>query len=271
MNGLTTVRSADGTTIAYDVAGDGPALILVGGAFSFRRYKSWVQLFELLAPRFRVISYDRRGRGDSGDAPEYAVEREIEDLDALVQVAGGSSHAFGMSSGAVLALRAAAAGVPIGRAVVYQPPFSVDASGHLPPPDFGRQLGALAASGNRGAIASYFMRQGMGVPRVLVALLRVARPIWKNLEAVAHTLPYDYALMGDTVHGRPLALEPWVSIATPTLVVDGGKSGASINRAADALAARMPNAERRTLAGQSHNLSMKLLAPVLEEFLLDHR
>jgi pimeloyl-ACP methyl ester carboxylesterase len=271
MSGHATVRSSDGTSIAYDSAGDGPALILVGGAFSFRRYKSWLQLFELLAPRFHVISYDRRGRGDSSDAPEYAVEREIEDLDALVQEVGGSAHAFGMSSGGVLALRAAAAGVRIERAVVYQPPFAVDASGHLPPPDFGPRLDALAASGNRGATASYFMREGMGAPGFVVGLLRVARPLWKNLEAVAHTLPYDYAVMDDTVHGKPLAFEPWGSIATPTLVVDGGKSPASLRRAADELAGLMLNAERRTLAGQSHNLSMKLLAPVLEEFLLDRR
>jgi pimeloyl-ACP methyl ester carboxylesterase len=271
MSAHPTVRSRDGTTIAHDSAGHGPALILVGGAFSFRRYKSWLQLVELLEPQFRVVNYDRRGRGDSGDAREYAVEREIEDLDALVQAAGGSAHVFGMSSGGVLALRAAAAGVPIERAVVYQPPFSVDTSGHLPPPDFGRRLDELVASGNRGATVSYFMREGMGAPRALVGVLRVARPIWRNLEAVAHTLPYDYAVMDGTVHGKALAREPWVSIATPTLVLDGGKSPASLRKAADALAERMPSAERRTLEGQSHNLSMKVLAPVLEEFLLDRR
>jgi pimeloyl-ACP methyl ester carboxylesterase len=269
MSGHSTVRSSDGTAIAYDSEGDGPVLILVGGAFSFRRYKSWLQLVELLEPRFRVISYDRRGRGDSGDAPEHAVEREIEDLDALVRVAGGSAHVFGMSSGGVLALRAAAAGVPIVRAVVYQPPFSVDASGHLPPPDFGPRLRELARSGRRGATASYFMHEGMGAPRVFIGLLRVARPIWRNLEAVAHTLPYDYAVMGDTVHGKPLTHEPWSSITTPTLVLDGGKSPASLRKAADALAERMPNADRRILKGQSHNVSMKVLVPVLEEFLLD--
>lgn len=271
MSGHRTVRSKDGTPIAYDSAGDGPALILVGGAFSFRRYKNWLQLVELLAPRFRVWNYDRRGRGDSGDAPAYAVERELEDLDALVREAGGSAHVFGMSSGGVLALRAAAAGVPVDRAVVYQPPFSVGTSGHLPPPDFGTRLRELTAQDKRGAAASYFMRQGMGVPRPLVALFRLARPLWRNLEAVAHTLPYDYAVMDGTVHGKPLAREPWASIATPTLVVDGGKSPASLRKAADTLAAHMPNAERRTLEGQSHNLSMKMLAPVLEEFLLDRR
>jgi pimeloyl-ACP methyl ester carboxylesterase len=271
MSGHSTVRSRDGTPIAYDSAGHGPALILVGGAFSYRGWKGWLELTELLAPRFRVVNYDRRGRGESGDAPHYAVEREIEDLDALVQAADGSAHVFGMSSGGVLALRAAGAGVPIERAVVYQPPFSVDASGHLPPPDFAERLDELVASGRRGATVSYFMREGMGAPRVLVGVLRVARPIWTNLEAVAHTLPYDYAVMDGTVAGKTLPHEPWASIATPTLVIDGGKSPASLQQAADALAARMPHATRRTLAGQSHNLSMKMLAPVLEEFLLDSR
>ena len=266
-----TVRSRDGTPIAYDTAGDGPAVILVGGAFSYRRYRSWVQLAELLAPRFAVIGYDRRGRGDSGDTPEYAVEREIEDLGAVVDAAGGSAHVFGMSSGGVLALRAAATGVPIERAVVYQPPFSVDASGHLPPPDFESRLAALVASGDRGATVRYFMREGMGAPRALVGALRLARPLWRNLEAVAHTLPYDYAVMNGTVHGTPLSREPWSSIESPTLVLDGGKSPASLRNAADALALHMPHAHRRTLAGQSHNLSMTVLAPVLEEFFLDRR
>ena len=271
MSGHRAVRSKDGTSIAYDASGEGPALILVGGAFSYRRYKSWVQLAELLAPRFRAISYDRRGRGDSGDAPRYSVEREIEDLDALVQAAGGKAHVFGMSSGGVLALRAAAAGVPFGRAVVYQPPFSVDESGHLPPPDFAERLDELVASGRRGETVGYFMREGMGAPRVLVGVLRVARPIWRNLEAVAHTLPYDYAVMDGTVHGKPLPPEPWASVTTPTLVVDGGKSPASLRLAADALAARLPDAERFTLEGQSHNVSMKILAPVIEGFLVDRR
>ena len=271
MSGYRTVRSKDGASIAYEIAGDGPTLVLVGGAFSFRRYRSWLQLVELLEPRFRVVNYDRRGRGDSGDAPSYSVDREIEDIASLVRVAGGPAHVFGMSSGGVLALRAAAAGVQIERAVVYQPPFAVDERGHLPPPDFEARLGELVRSDERGPAAAYFMREGMGAPRLLIGLLRLARPIWRNLEAVAHTLPYDYAVMGDTVHGKPLGPEPWASIAAPTLVVDGGKSPAPLRRAADALAAWMPNAERRTLDRQSHNLSMRLMAPVLEEYLLGRR
>jgi pimeloyl-ACP methyl ester carboxylesterase len=272
MTGHRTVRSRDGTSIAYDIsAGNGPALILVGGAFSYRGWKGWRELTELLAPRFRIVNYDRRGRGDSGDAPRYAVEHELEDLDALVQATGGSAHVFGMSSGGVLALRAAAAGVPFERAVVYQPPFSVDTDGHVPPRDFQQQLQELVAADMRGEAASSFMRYGMGVPRPLVGMFRLARPLWRALESVAHTLPYDLAVMGETVDGKPLAPAPWASIATPTLVLDGGKSPASLHTAADALAELMPNAERRTLEGQSHNLSMKVLARVLEEFLRDRR
>ena len=269
MSDHRSVRSRDGTPIAYEMTGGGPAVILVGGAFSFRRYKSSLQLVELLAPRFTVVNYDRRGRGDSGDAATYAVEREIEDLAALVEAAGGEADVFGMSSGGVLALRAAAAGVPFRRAVVYQPPFSVDASGHLPPEDFEQRLGELVASCDRGAAVGYFMREGMGAPRVLVGGLRLARPIWRNLEAVSHTLPYDYAVMNGTVHGTPLAAEPWASVAAPTLVVDGGKSPASLRLAADELALRLPAGRRLTIPGQSHNLSMDALAPVLEGFLSD--
>jgi pimeloyl-ACP methyl ester carboxylesterase len=116
---------------------------------------------------------------------------------------------------------------------------------------------------------SYFMREGMGAPRIFVNLMSMARPIWKTLKAVAHTLPYDYAVMGDTVTGKPLAAEPWGSITAPTLVVDGAKSPAPLQRAADEIAARLPDSRRCTLDRQSHNVSMKVLAPVIEKFLVE--
>lgn len=166
----------------------------------------------------------------------------------------------------MLALRAAAAGVALERLVVYQPPFVVNTSGHVPPPDFGAHVNQLVSEGHTSKAVSYFMRRGMGAPGVFVGALRAARPIRSNLKAVAHTLPYDHAVMGGTNAGAPLAPEPWSSIALPTLVVDGGKSPAQLHRAADQLAGHMPNAERRTLEGQSHNVSMKALAPVLDEF-----
>jgi pimeloyl-ACP methyl ester carboxylesterase len=263
---VSTARSQDGTSIVYDRVGSGPPLVLVGGAFSYRRWKGFVQLAELLADRFTVINYDRRGRGDSGDATSYAVEREIEDLAAVIEAAGGRAQVFGMSSGGVLALRAAAAGVPIDRLVVYQPPFVVDDAGHRPPTDFAHHLGELVTQGRRSAAVGYFMRKGMGAPAPFVALLRLARPIWSSLKAVAHTLPYDFAVMGDTVTGKPLAREPWASIATPTLVVAGSRSPASLRKASNALATVMPDAERLTLEGQSHNVSMKALAPAIAAF-----
>ena len=263
---MTSVRSQDGTSIAYDRVGNGPPLIVIGGAFSYRRWKGFVQLAELLGDRFTVVNYDRRGRGDSGDTTEYAVQREVEDIAALVDELGGDAAAFGMSSGGVLALRAAGAGVPLAKLVVYQPPFVVGGAGHRPPPDFGARLQELAAADRRGAAAAYFMREGMGAPAPFVALMRLARPLWANLKAVAHTLPYDHAVMGETLSGEPLCESPWSTITTPTLVVDGAKSPASLHAAADQLAARLPRGERRTLAGQSHNVSMKALAPAIAEF-----
>ena len=173
---------------------------------------------------------------------------------------------WGMSSGAVLALRAAAAGLPIERLALYQPPFMVDRDGHVPPADFGSRLDELVAAERRSETVKYFMAKGMGAPALFVNALRLVPPIWSSLTAVSHTLPYDYAIMGETVAGRPLPREPWESIRAPVLVIDGGKSPASLARAADALAGILPDARRLTLAGQSHNVSTKILTPALVEF-----
>jgi pimeloyl-ACP methyl ester carboxylesterase len=159
----------------------------------------------------------------------------------------------------VLALRAAAAGVPIERVAIYQPPFFVD---RRPPPGLAQHLDELIAAGRRGEAVRYFMTKGMGAPAPAITLFRLARPLWSRLKAVAHTLPYDTAIMGDNRVGA----DPWGSIATPTLVIDGGKAPAAVGKGADALAAVLPNAERRTLEGQSHNVSMKVLAPVLDRW-----
>jgi len=263
---MRTADSKDGTTLAFDAVGSGPPLVIVGGAFSFRRWKGTLQLVELLKSRFTVVNYDRRGRGDSTDAKPYAVEREFEDLQAVVDAVGGSAFAWGMSSGGVLALRAAGAGVSIEKLAMYLPPFVVDTTAHVPPADFEARLSALVEQDRRSDAAKLFMTQGMGAPGIAVGLMRLARPMWSRLKAVAHTLPNDLAVMGDTVYGKPLLREPWASIATPTLVIDGGKSPASLQKAADALAGRLPQAQRRTLEGQHHNVSMKVLAPVLQDW-----
>ena len=262
---MNETTSSDGTTIAFDRIGEGPAVILVGGAFSYRSFPKMVELADLLAERFTVINYDRRGRGGSGNTTDYAVEREIQDLDALIDAAGGSASLWGWSSGGVLALRAAAAGLNIERLAVYEPPFMVDASHRLPPTDFATRLSELTAADRRSAAVKYYMTKGMGVPAPIVTLMRLT-PFWSRLKAVAHTLPYDWAVMGDTMAGRPLSAEEWARVTVPTLVIAGEKSPLELRRAAEALAAVLPDARLHLLARQSHNVSMKVLAPVLKEF-----
>jgi hypothetical protein len=262
---MTKVRSRDGTEIAYDRVGSGRPVILIGGAFSYRAFPKMVQLAELLAPDFGVVNYDRRGRGDSGDTPPFAVEREIEDLAALIAAAGGPASLWGWSSGAVLALRAAAAGLDVDRLALYEPPFLVDDSRSPPPADFSERLDELVAADRRSQAVWHYMTKAMGVPRPIVAAMRVS-PFWSKLKAVAHTLPYDWAVMGDTRRGRPLSPAEWGGVGQPTLAVSGEKSPAELKSAARAIAEVLPNGRHHELKGQSHNPSMKALAPVLAEF-----
>ena len=262
---MKTVRSKDGTTIAYDRYGEGPAVILVGGAFSYRAFPKMVELAELLAERFTVINYDRRGRGESSDTAPYAVEREIEDLEALIDAAGGRASLWGWSSGAVLALRAAAGGLAVQRIAAYEPPFVVEPGERIAPADFSERLAELVAGERRSQAARYFMTKGMGVPPLIVTVMRVT-PFWSKLKAVAHTLPYDWAVLGDTMTGAPLDPDEWAGIGTPTLVMAGEKSPAQLRRAAEALVAVLPNAELQLLSGQSHNPAMKAVAPPVAAF-----
>ncbi|MEC0174832.1 alpha/beta hydrolase [Paenibacillus favisporus] len=172
---MHTVLSKDGTKIAYDRTGRGPALILVAGAFSYRKFRAQVQLAELLSSQFTVYNYDRRGRGDSGDSQPYAVEREIEDLEAVIEAAGGSAYVWGLSSGAVLALEAAAGGAAITKLALHEPPFVVDASDRKPPQDFIPQVTELIRSGRRAEAIKYFMTKGMGAPGFVVSMMRMCR------------------------------------------------------------------------------------------------
>jgi pimeloyl-ACP methyl ester carboxylesterase len=257
------VRSKDGTAIAFDQVGDGPSIILVGGAMSTR--SASVSLAALLAPHFTVFAYDRRGRGDSGDTAPYAVEREVDDLDALISEAGGSAFVFGHSSGAALALEAAARGLAITKLALYEPPFIVDDSRPPLPGDYVTQLTELIASGRRGDAVAFFMTTGVGLPVEAVAQMR-HDPMWPALEDVAHTLPYDGTIMGDTMRGNPLPLKRWASVTVPTLVMDGGESPAWQRTAVHALVDVLPHAQRRSLEGQTHGVAPDALAPVLEEF-----
>jgi pimeloyl-ACP methyl ester carboxylesterase len=263
---MDTASSKDGTLIAFDRSGEGLALILVGGAFQHRAIDpSTARLAELLAPNHTVYHYDRRGRGESGDAATYAVEREFEDLDALIDEAGGSACVFGMSSGAALALGAAAFGLGITELALYEPPFVVDDTRPPLPAGYTERLSTLLATGRRGDAVELFMTEAVGVSADTVAPMRAA-PIWQAFEGVAHTLPYDNAIMGDTLSGRPLPADRWASVTAPTLVIDGGASPAWARNAVQALVDVLPAARRRTLDGQTHQVDPEVLAPVLREF-----
>jgi alpha-beta hydrolase superfamily lysophospholipase len=258
---IGNVISSDGTAIAFERAGSGPAVILVAGAFADRSQLSL--LAGLLTAQFTVFNYDRRGRGESGDTSPYAVDREIEDLDALIGAAGGAASVFGGSSGAALALEAAAAGLAIEKLALYEPPYVVDDSRTPVPADIATQLRGLVSAGRRGDAAELFMTAGADVPREVVAGMRTA-PFWPDTEAVAHTLVYDAMIMGT---GNTLPAERVSGIAVPTLVIDGGSSPAWIRNAAQAVADRLPNATRCTLAGQMHDVAQDVLAPLLAQFL----
>jgi pimeloyl-ACP methyl ester carboxylesterase len=268
---MQTIRSLDGTAIAYDRTGAGEPLVLVAGAFSYRRYPGQVKLAELLSRRFTVYSYDRRGRGDSGDTPPYAVDREIEDLAAVIGAAGGRAHVWGLSSGAVLALDAAAAGLPICKLAVQEPPLVVDPADRRPPADMYQRLGGLIDSGKRGEAVRYFMVDGMGAPSFVPGLLRLMPGAWKKLTAVAHTLPYDARLIAGYQAGRPLPAGQWAAVTVPTLVMCGAskESPAFLLHAASAVAAALPDARlvERNGLGHTKALNAKVIAAVLTEFL----
>jgi pimeloyl-ACP methyl ester carboxylesterase len=261
---MKRVRSKDGTLIAVDQHGDGPPIILVDGALCYRASGPMGPLAAALAPHFKVFTYDRRGRGDSGNTTPYAIEREVEDIEALINEAGGSASVYGISSGAALALEAANCGLAIDKLALYEAPFIVDASRPPVPADVVTQLNDLIAADRRGDAVRLFMRL-VGVPTVFVTLMRLM-PAWSKLTAVAHTLPYDMTIMKDNQRGKPLPARRWASIRVPTLVMDGGKSPAWIRNAMRALGEVLPNAQRRTLDGQNHMIKAAPLAPVLTEF-----
>jgi pimeloyl-ACP methyl ester carboxylesterase len=256
---MKTVTSADATTIAFDQFGAGAPVIMAAGAFNDR--STTEPLGRALAPQFLVVNFDRRGRGDSGDAVQYAVEREIEDLEALIAEVGGSAAVFGYSSGAVLALKAAKAGLAITRLALYEPPF-VDDSRPRPPADLNEQLVEMISADRRGDAVELFQTEVIGMPAEVVAQMRNA-PFRPAIEAIAHTLVYDAAIMDD--FRLPTTLI--ASIATPTLVIDGEQSPPWLREAARAVADTLPHGRRRSLTGQDHTIDPEATAPILADFL----
>ena len=257
--------SADGTAIAFDRRGDGPPLIVVGGAFNDRHSPS--ELAELLADDFTVYSYDRRGRGDSGFTEPYAVEREIEDLEAVIQAAGGSAALFGHSSGGALALETAACGVSVSRLAVYEIPYIVDGNRSPLARDYIEHLEQLTAQGRRREIVAYFMTEAVGMPAEWVEPV-LDSPLVESLARLAHTVSYDGRVMlRGSMYGQPLPAEWRDAVTIPTLVMDGGNSPQWLHSAARALVALLPDVSYRTLEGQDHAASPEAIAPVIQDFL----
>ena len=257
---MRTVTSTDGTAIAFDQIGSGPPLIMVVGAFNTR--STTEALAAALQDRFTILNYDRRGRGDSGDTPPYSVEREIEDIEALIASAGGSSSLFGYSSGATLALKAAAHGLAVSKLALYEPPFLVDDSRPPLPADLPQQLAELISAGRRGDAVELYQTKAVGIPEDVVKQMREA-PFRPALEAIAHTLVYDATIVGDLT----LPTELIAAIATPTLVLNGEHSPPLLRNAARAVVETLPNGELCTLAGQTHDISPAATATALAEFL----
>jgi pimeloyl-ACP methyl ester carboxylesterase len=260
---MKTVQSADGTTIAFDTSGKGPALILVGGALEHRAMDlETAQLAPLLSELFTVFHYDRRGRGDSTDTQPYAVEREIEDIDALIAEADGSACVFGISSGAALAMEAASKlGDKVKKLAMYEAPYNDDEAARQAWKAYRKHLADVLAQGRRDDALALFMIL-VGMPADHLDRVR-HHPLWPMWEAVAPTLAYDAAVMGEDAS---VPREKAASIAVPTLVMDGGASYPFMHVTALALAKAMPQAEHRTLEGQTHEVAPRVLAPVLVEF-----
>jgi len=257
---LETVRSRDGTGIAVERRGEGPPVVLISGASTTRAIHA--PLSELLAEDFMVFNYDRRGRGESSDTAPYAVEREIEDLKAVIVVAGGEAAVFGNSSGAVLALRAAAARVPITKLALWEPPFMVDPEAPVRQKEYVTELTQLLEANRRGDAMALFLKT-IGLPDAMIAGMRQA-PMCPGMEEIAPTLLYDAAVMGDSTVPIDLA-----SVDNPSLVLYGSETGAWAQDAARVLTSVLPNSRSRALEGQNHAVAWEVITPVLREFFGD--
>ena len=259
---MPTVTSADGTRIAYDQTGTGPALILVDGAMCHRAFGPMPALAPLLAGHFTVITYDRRGRNESTDTEPYAVEREIEDLGALINVAGGSAMVYGISSGAALAVLATASGLPVTRLALYEPPYRPGATDadRAAATQYRDRMAELGAAGRPGDMVRAFMALVGTPPEAIEGMAQ--SPMWPMFEAVGPTLAYDAAVMGDNA----VPVDRAATITVPTLVAAGGASPEWMRAAAHELAGAIPDHREATLDGQTHEVDPAVLAPALIAF-----
>lgn len=264
---MKTVKSKDGTTIAFDETGKGPVVILVSGALQFRAIdQGMAQLSDLLSKHFMVIHYDRRGRGDSTDTLPYALEREIEDIEALIDYAGGSANLYGILSGAALAMQAAIQFKDkVKKLAMYEPPYNDDATARQGWKMYTKQLQELLAAGRNGEAVGLFMML-VGASADQVNEIRQT-PMWPMWESMAPTLAYDHiAALGEDAS---VPVERAARLTVPTLLIDGGNSFPFMHVTASALAKAIPDSQQQTLAGQTHEVAAEALAPVLIEFFKD--
>jgi pimeloyl-ACP methyl ester carboxylesterase len=260
---MHTVTSHDGTTIAYDKQGEGPAVIVVDGALSVHSSGGKSELAKLLAPHLTVYGYDRRGRGGSGDTLPYAVDREIEDIEALVDHAGGSAFLYGHSSGASLAMLASMKlGVKVGKLAMYEAPYNDDQEAQRTWAQYLSGLAEALGDGRRGDAVALFM-QLVGTPAEQVDAMRAA-PFWPGMEAIAPTLAYDHAAIQGPANSVPTDVAARVSV--PALVIAGDAGIPFMPGTARTLSQAMPHGQLRILEGQTHEVSAAVLAPVLAEF-----
>lgn len=260
---MPTTTSRDGTTIAYSVIGSGPALILVDGALCSRAFGPMPGYARALADSFTVYWYDRRGRGETGDTPPFAVAREVEDLAAMVQVAGGSPFVFGASSGAALALHGVVAGLPVRKLLMYEAPYVPTPAGGRTAAAHAEALWALARRDARGAAVRYFMCDVVGMPKPLGYLFALF-PMWPKLKAVAHTLPYDLSILADVdILGARAR-----GVTTPVMVAGGTKSPEALQQAVTRVAGAIPGSTLHRVPGQTHDLKAAPAAAMMREWFL---
>jgi pimeloyl-ACP methyl ester carboxylesterase len=264
---MSTVTSADGTTIGYEAYGEGRPLILIDGATAHRAVNPLnAEVGKLLSDEFRTYAYDRRGRGESTDTAPYAIQREIEDIAALIDDAGRPAILFGWSSGCLLALDAAAAGLPVAGLVLFEPPVVVDDVRPPLPSDYVEQLDAFVAAGRRDKAAELFMTAAAMMPPEAIPGMKQS-PYWAPVEEIAHTIAYDGRIMGTTMSGNPLPEDRWADVKVPVLVLYGDKTWPALSAGAQAVAAHLPTATLRAIPGENHGTEAATLAPVLREFL----
>ena len=255
--------SRDGTSIAFSRQGNGRPLILVDGALCHRAMGPSAALAKALAGDFTVFTYDRRGRNESGDTLPYSPQREVEDIEAVLGAAGGTALLWGISSGALLAVSAASQLAGIEKLATYEAPLIVDGSRKSTEADWEKIRKAIATNRRGDALKAFLASVGM--PRPVLFIMQFT-PVWKSLKAVAHTLAYDFAIVGEAQRGQPLGHGPWESIAVPTLVTDGGASPVWMRHGNRALADAIPGARYQTLAKLTHMLDAKAYAPTLIKF-----